>query len=68
MTLDTRFEKYRRMGEAWLETEVLFFAGGELKMREEYTEPRVGIELHPALFETDRWRPPTWINRAAAGQ
>jgi hypothetical protein len=64
--LDTRFEKYRPMGEAWLEMEVLFLAGGEVKMREEYTDPRIGVELDPALYETRRWTPPTWIGRAAA--
>ena len=61
MILDTRFEKYRAMGDAWLEMEVVFLAGGEVKMREEYTEPRVGVKLDPALYDTRKWTPPTWI-------
>jgi hypothetical protein len=60
-TLDTRFEKYRSMGDAWLEMEVVFLAGGEVKMREEYTEPRAGVKLDPALYDTRKWTPPTWI-------
>ncbi|MBA3259533.1 MAG: hypothetical protein H0T68_08725 [Gemmatimonadales bacterium] len=64
--LDTRFEKYRRMGDGWLELEVVFLAGGEVKMREEYIEPRIGMELDAALYDTRKWTPPTWIGRAAA--
>lgn len=64
--LDTRFEKYRKMGDGWLELEVLFLAGGEVKMREEYTEPRIGMELDPALFDTRKWTPPSWLDRKAA--
>jgi hypothetical protein len=64
--LDTRFQKYRKMGGGWLELEVLFLAGGEVKMREEYTEPKIDVELDPALFDTERWTPPTWIGRPAA--
>ncbi len=64
--LDTRFEKYRPMGDAWLEMEVVFLAGGEVKMREEYTEPRVGVKLDPALYDVRKWTPPTWIAPAAA--
>jgi hypothetical protein len=65
--LDTRFEKYRRMGDGWLELEVLFLAGGEMRMREEYTEPKIGMELSSELFETRAWTPPTWIERKEAG-
>jgi hypothetical protein len=45
-----------------LELEVLFLANGEVKMREEYTQPRVDVELDPpAIFSTTRWVPPGWI-------
>ncbi len=64
--LETRFEKYQPMGDAWLELEVVFLTGGEVKMLEQYTEPRVGVELDPALYDTEKWTPPTWIGRAAA--
>jgi hypothetical protein len=66
--LDTRFEKYRAMGEGWLEMEVVFLAGGEVKMREEYTEPRIGVALDSALYDPRQWTPPTWIARAAASR
>jgi len=64
--LDTRFEDYQPMGHRWLEMEVVFLAGGEVKMREEYTEPRIGMKLDPALYDPRKWTPPTWIGRAAA--
>ena len=64
--LDTRFEKYQPMGDAWLEMEVVFLAGGEVKMREEYTEPRVGVALDPALYDTRQWTPPTWIGQVTS--
>jgi hypothetical protein len=64
--LDTRFGKYQPMGKAWLEMEVVFLAGGEMKMREEYTEPRVGVPLDPAIYDTRKWTPPTWITPATS--
>jgi hypothetical protein len=64
--LDTRFDKYQPMGKAWLEMEVVFLAGGEVKMREEYAEPRVGVKLDPALYDTRKWTPPTWIKPATS--
>lgn len=65
--LDTRFERFRAVDEAWLETEVVFLVGGEVKMREEYSEVRAGVELDPALFQTGVWTPPTWL-RAGPGE
>jgi hypothetical protein len=66
LMLDTRFEKYQAIGKAWLEMEVVFLAGGEVKMREEYAEPRVGVELDPALYDPRQWAPPRWIGEAAS--
>ena len=59
--IETRFNKYIPMGEGWLETEVRFLVNGETKMLEEYTEPKAGVELSPAIFEPSRWVPPSWI-------
>jgi hypothetical protein len=66
LMLDTRFEKYRPIGKAWLEMEVVFLAGGEMKMREEYAEPRVGVKLDPALYDTRQWTPPRWIGETTS--
>ena len=59
--VETRFNKYIPMGQGWLETEVRFLVNGETKMLEEYTEPRAGVELSPAIFDPVRWVPPGWV-------
>jgi hypothetical protein len=59
--VETQFNKYIPMGQAWLETEVRFMVNGETKMLEEYTEPKAGVTLNPAIFETSRWVAPGWV-------
>jgi hypothetical protein len=34
---------------------------GQTRMLEEYTEPKVGVTLDPAIFEPGRWVPPGWV-------
>lgn len=58
---EIRFGRYRPMGGGWLEHEVLFLVDGEVRMREEYGDTRIGVPLDSALFRTDTWTPPTWI-------
>ncbi len=58
--VETQFNKYIPMGRGWLETEVRFLVNGETKMLEEYTQPKVGVPLDPAIFDTRRWVPPGW--------
>jgi hypothetical protein len=53
------------MGGGWLEQQVLFLAGGQVRMREEYADARIGVTLDPDLFRTDRWARPGWIRREA---
>jgi hypothetical protein len=59
--VETQFNKYIPMGQGWLETEVRFMVNGETRMLEEYTEPKAGVELNPAIFEPGRWVPPGWV-------
>ena len=59
--VETQFNKYIAMGQGWLETEVRFMVNGETKMLEEYTQPRAGMPLDPAIFDTRQWVPPGWI-------
>ena len=59
--VESRFDKYIPMGQGWLETEVRFLVNGETRMLEEYTEPKAGVELSPALFDSRRWVPPGWV-------
>ena len=58
---EIRFGQYRPMGGGWLEHEVLFLVDGEVRMREEYGDTRIGVPLDSALFRTDTWTPPAWI-------
>ena len=59
--VETRFNKYIPMGQGWLETEVRFMVNGETKILEEYSEPKAGAELNPAIFEPGGWVPPGWV-------
>ncbi len=59
--IETQFNKYIPMGQGWLETEVRFLVNGETKMLEEYTEPKAGVPLDPAIFDPTTWVPPGWV-------
>jgi hypothetical protein len=59
--VETLFNKYIPMGQGWLETEVRFLVNGETKMLEEYSSPKAGVELDPAIFDARRWVPPGWV-------
>jgi hypothetical protein len=59
--VETQFNKYIPMGEGWLETEVRFMVNGETKMLEEYSEPKTGMKLDPAIFDPSRWIAPGWV-------
>ena len=59
--VETLFNRYIPLGGGWLETEVRFLVNGETKMLEEYTVPKAGVELSPAIFEPGRWVPPGWV-------
>lgn len=61
VTLETRFERYLPMGGGWLEHEVLFLANGQVRMREEYADPRIDVPLDSTLFNADVWKAPTWL-------
>jgi hypothetical protein len=58
--VETQFNKYVPLGQGWLETEVRFMVDGQTRMLEEYSEPKAGVTLDPAIFET-RWVPPGWV-------
>jgi hypothetical protein len=60
--VETLFNKYIPMGQGWLETEVRFMVNGETRMLEEYSEPKAGVTLDPAIFEPARWVPPGWVD------
>jgi hypothetical protein len=60
--VETLFNKYIPMGQGWLETEVRFLVNGETRMLEQYTGPKAGVQLSPAIFEPSRWVPPGWVH------
>jgi hypothetical protein len=60
--VETLFNKYIPMGQGWLETEVRFMVNGETRMLEEYSDPKAGVTLDPAIFEPSRWVPPGWVH------
>jgi hypothetical protein len=35
---------------------------GETKMLEEYSEPKTGMKLDPAIFDPSRWIAPGWVH------
>lgn len=59
--VETQFNKYIPMEEGWLETEVRFLVNGETRMLEEYTRPKAGVPLDPAIFDPTTWVPPGWV-------
>jgi hypothetical protein len=60
--VETQFNKYIPMGQGWLETEARFLVNGTTRMLEEYTQPKAGVVLDPAIFEAGRWVPPGWVH------
>jgi hypothetical protein len=58
---ETQFNKYVKLGKAWISPEVLFFTNGQPGNREEYSDMRVGMTFEPGLFDPVRFKPAGWI-------
>jgi hypothetical protein len=58
---ETRFEKYIPLAGGWLEMEVLFLANGAQKVKEEYSNPKANVKLHPTIFDPKNWAAPGWV-------
>jgi hypothetical protein len=52
---DIRFNKYVKLGKAWIATEVEQYVNGKLSLREEYSDVRGDVPLAEALFEPKQW-------------
>lgn len=59
-TMETQFNKYERLGEAWISPEVLFFRNGVVVTREEYSHMRANVELPASLFDP-KYAEPEWV-------
>jgi hypothetical protein len=60
-TEEIQFNKYRRLGDGWIETEVLFLVDGEKKFEEQYDDIQEAPGLEEALFDPKRWGRPAWV-------
>jgi hypothetical protein len=58
---ETRFGKYISLAGGWLEMEVLFFANGVHKVKEEYSQPKANVKLDPGIFDPSGWKSPGWV-------
>ncbi|HEX5004116.1 MAG TPA: hypothetical protein VFV65_02315 [Gemmatimonadales bacterium] len=60
---EIQFNKYVKLGKGWIETEVLFFEGGAITLREEYRDLKAdpAPPLSEALFAPGAYAPPGWI-------
>ena len=59
--IDTRFNRYQRLGGGWIAPEVLFYVNGRPRLREVYADIRADVELPPRLFEVDEYTAPEWV-------
>lgn len=60
-TFDSRILAHQRIGNIWVESELVFLQNGAEVQREIYHDIRVNPELDPQLFEPDQYRRPGWI-------
>jgi hypothetical protein len=60
-TEEIQFNKYRRLGGGWIETEVLVFVDGEKVFSEDYDDIREAPGLEDALFDPASWGRPSWV-------
>ncbi len=60
---EVQFNKYVRLGQGWIETEVLFFEGGKIVTTEEYHDPVADPvpPLDPAIFLPGPYVQPGWV-------
>jgi hypothetical protein len=61
VTEETQFNKYKPLGEGWIETEVVFLRNGKPFIREEYRDMQADVQFDPDLFNPQKWVPPTWV-------
>lgn len=58
---DIRFEEYRRVGDGWLATEVVFLTGGVPRIREHGLWWEDGLAFDQAVFATMARTRPGWV-------
>jgi hypothetical protein len=58
---ESQFNKYAKVGEAWISPEVLFFTDGTAGNKEEYHDWKTNTPLQPTLFNTEKFVKAEWI-------
>jgi len=51
--VETQLSKHKKIGDAWIETEVKFFRNGTMTMQEHYLDVRFNVPLDERLFMTE---------------
>jgi hypothetical protein len=58
---ETQFNKYERLGGAWVSPEVVFMDGGKVTLLEEYSDMSIARELDESAFLPEGSVRPSWI-------
>ena len=58
---EVQFNRYERMGRAWVAPEVVFITGGRVTMLEEYYDMSIERDLDESAFLADGGVRPSWI-------
>ena len=56
-----QFNKYVRLGQGWIETEVLMLENGKVVVREEYRDLKADVTLPAGLFAGGAYAAPGWV-------
>ena len=59
---ETQFNKYVKLGNAWLSPEVLFFTNGQPGAKEEYSDWKIGMTFRGDLFDPVKFGRAAWIS------
>jgi hypothetical protein len=61
VTSEVQFNKYVRLGQGWIETEVLMLENGKIVVREEYRDMKADVTLPAGLFAGGAYAAPGWV-------
>lgn len=57
---EVQFNKYEKLGNAWVAPEVIFKANGQIGLLEEYTEMKIPETVNPEIFEPETFVSAKW--------
>ena len=61
VTSEVQFNKYVKLGQGWIETEVLMLENGKVVVREEYRDMKPDARLPAGLFAGGAYAAPGWV-------